>query len=248
MDPTNILATATIFLAILFALILWGSRRRPPMDRPEARFVWEAVAKRLGGKLFVQDGDYRVRFSWQGREAALHERKPIVVEITGGGFGKLDLEMKTGHMGHLGGEGPPAAKQLARPLIARGDRRIADEFLGPSVLRLLGDLANLYGATVVIGARFRVSGNPERNADSLTRFTLLSLQLAQHARLFAEKSSEISVVDTTAPSGGECQICGAELEGALVRCSRCSTPHHADCWEYTGACSTYGCGEKTFVN
>jgi hypothetical protein len=247
MDPTAILVTATLVLAFLIAMGAWGTRRRPPAPRPEERFVWETVAKRLRGKLFVQDGDFRVRFTWQGREAALIEGGSVVVSVAGGGFGKLDLEMKTGHMGHLDGAPTAAGRQLSRPLIARGERAVADEFLGPSVLRLLNDLAGLYGATVAIGARFRVSGRPDRTADALTRFTLLSLQLAQHARLFAEKSSEVSVVETTAPAGGQCQICGVELEGVLVRCSRCSTPHHADCWEYTGACSTYGCGETKSV-
>jgi hypothetical protein len=244
MDPIRILAVASGVLAVLIALMFWGSRRRPPVLRPEARLVWEALAQRLGGKLYLQDGDFRVRFSWQGRPAVLSERNPIVFDIEAGGFGKLDLEMKTGHMGHLaGGEAPPAARHLARPVIARGDRKIADEFLEPAVLRLLGDLADLYGASVVIGARFRVSGNPQRNADALTRFTLLSLQLAQHARLFAEQSSGVSVVETTAGAVGQCQVCGADLEGVLVRCAKCSTPHHQDCWDFNRRCSTFACGE-----
>ena len=41
-----------------------------------------------------------------------------------------------------------------------------------------------------------------------------------------------------------CQVCGGDLEGKLVWCSHCSTPHHADCWEFAGGCSTYGCGTK----
>ena len=44
-----------------------------------------------------------------------------------------------------------------------------------------------------------------------------------------------------------CQICGEELGDQLVWCARCKTPHHADCWRYTGVCSTYGCGSKTKV-
>ena len=41
---------------------------------------------------------------------------------------------------------------------------------------------------------------------------------------------------------GECQVCGSELGGNVVKCRRCGTPHHADCWKYTGRCSTFGCG------
>ena len=41
-----------------------------------------------------------------------------------------------------------------------------------------------------------------------------------------------------------CQICGTELEEPIVWCCRCSTPHHSDCWNYYGECSTYGCQSK----
>ena len=40
-----------------------------------------------------------------------------------------------------------------------------------------------------------------------------------------------------------CQVCGVEIRAAPKLCPRCETPHHADCWEYTGKCSTYACGE-----
>jgi hypothetical protein len=41
-----------------------------------------------------------------------------------------------------------------------------------------------------------------------------------------------------------CKICGASLaEGAVVRCAKCSTPHHRDCWDFNGRCSTFECGE-----
>lgn len=38
-----------------------------------------------------------------------------------------------------------------------------------------------------------------------------------------------------------CQICGGELGEDAVPCSGCQTPHHGDCWEFMGRCSTYGC-------
>ena len=45
-----------------------------------------------------------------------------------------------------------------------------------------------------------------------------------------------------------CQICGEELEGQLVWCAKCKTPHHGDCWEFYGGCSTYGCGGNRALN
>ena len=40
-----------------------------------------------------------------------------------------------------------------------------------------------------------------------------------------------------------CQLCGQAAPGAdALACGLCCAPHHPDCWEYTGLCSTYGCG------
>lgn len=44
-----------------------------------------------------------------------------------------------------------------------------------------------------------------------------------------------------------CQVCGepGAARKALLLCSRCKTPTHADCWEYAGRCPTYGCSGIT---
>jgi len=51
------------------------------------------------------------------------------------------------------------------------------------------------------------------------------------------------------PDEGEsqCQVCGEVLAADLVYCSGCKTPHHRECWEYFGGCSTYACGNKKFL-
>lgn len=39
-----------------------------------------------------------------------------------------------------------------------------------------------------------------------------------------------------------CQVCGVGLSaGPVVYCSKCKTPHHKDCWDYLGQCSTFAC-------
>ena len=43
-----------------------------------------------------------------------------------------------------------------------------------------------------------------------------------------------------------CQVCGDDITGDAVYCRSCKTPHHRDCWEYCGSCSTYGCGPTRF--
>ncbi|MEX2173179.1 MAG: RING finger protein, partial [Pirellulaceae bacterium] len=41
-----------------------------------------------------------------------------------------------------------------------------------------------------------------------------------------------------------CQVCGEPLAADLVWCGSCKTPHHRECWQYFGGCSTYACGHK----
>jgi hypothetical protein len=51
----------------------------------------------------------------------------------------------------------------------------------------------------------------------------------------------------TASSSARCMVCGEGLDSDVVHCRSCRTPHHRECWSYSGGCSTYGCREKTFV-
>jgi Prokaryotic RING finger family 1 len=45
-----------------------------------------------------------------------------------------------------------------------------------------------------------------------------------------------------------CKVCGEPvLDGQVITCSVCNTPHHRDCWEYVGGCSIYGCNGKVGV-
>lgn len=45
----------------------------------------------------------------------------------------------------------------------------------------------------------------------------------------------------------KCGVCGDSLAREIVICRRCNTPHHLECWQYTGGCSTYGCGGRECV-
>ncbi len=85
-----------------------------------------------------------------------------------------------------------------------------------------------------------------RNAVAL--FEQIVVQ-ANHEVLFLEKGEsgkgEIkesvpryhSVANTT------CGVCGQPIPNEqLVLCAKCQTPHHRDCWDFNGRCSTFGCG------
>jgi len=40
-----------------------------------------------------------------------------------------------------------------------------------------------------------------------------------------------------------CPVCACAMTGSdeLQICETCDTPHHKDCWEYTGGCAIFGC-------
>lgn len=46
-----------------------------------------------------------------------------------------------------------------------------------------------------------------------------------------------------------CGVCGGVLDDLVVRCGRCRTPSHSDCWTYNSGCAVYGCGgAETLAN
>lgn len=87
-----------------------------------------------------------------------------------------------------------------------------------------------------------------RDYRTLVRFTELATRLYDLVGPGDEGGIEF-VGDATPPDVTEavCQICGETIQTDFVSCRRCKTPHHHDCWDYYGACSTYGCGERRFV-
>ena len=59
------------------------------------------------------------------------------------------------------------------------------------------------------------------------------------------ESGKIRILSTRgAGAPSVCQVCGEAIRGDHVACMKCDTPHHLDCWQYTGQCSTYGCGSE----
>ena len=121
------------------------------------------------------------------------------------------------------------------------------DFLSPPVRQLVEDLRSESGVETIeiSGGDFQViSGGSVDSEEKLVRFGSLSLRLAQHAWVFCEQAPGVQFEEGSRFTG-ECQVCGAALEGELLICEKCRTPHHRDCWEYTGMCSIYGCGGRS---
>lgn len=87
-----------------------------------------------------------------------------------------------------------------------------------------------------------------RAYQELEEFLRTALELFDQAQL--TQSVGIEFVDedeVQLVQEAVCQICGEEIVEDLVFCRRCKTPHHLECWQYNGACSTYGCREERFA-
>ncbi len=122
--------------------------------------------------------------------------------------------------------------------------------LNPAVQQAMYSLRNCGGGDIYLsiqGGRMLLKLRGRLRAfDVLSQFVHLGLSLYDGA--IEAPATGIEFVETPAarPSVEAiiCQVCGEAIGVERVVCRRCRTPHHPDCWEYYGACSIYGCGEK----
>jgi hypothetical protein len=91
-----------------------------------------------------------------------------------------------------------------------------------------------------------------RDYYTLSRF--VSIALAIHEQALGAQSAGVEFIEpieaTLSPpsKAAICQVCGEEIAAEPVFCKSCQTPHHRDCWQYNGACSTYGCRQTRFTS
>jgi sarcosine oxidase delta subunit len=89
---------------------------------------------------------------------------------------------------------------------------------------------------------------PLRRYDWLEEFILVALELYDQALL--TQAHGIAFLDDHQAHvlrDAVCLVCGETIELDMVFCRRCKTPHHRECWQYTGGCTTYGCQERQYV-
>jgi len=84
--------------------------------------------------------------------------------------------------------------------------------------------------------------------EHIDHFVSLALGLYDQMILTRSVGIEFVANDQLQPiENVRCQVCGEEIVTDMVFCRRCKTPHHRECWEYTGICSVYGCRETEYV-
>jgi hypothetical protein len=87
-----------------------------------------------------------------------------------------------------------------------------------------------------------------RDYAQLEQFTRMALQLYDQMVLTRCAGIEFVATEELRPLDDVlCQVCGESIVTDMVFCRRCKTPHHRECWDYTGLCSVYGCQETEYV-
>lgn len=152
------------------------------------------------------------------------------------------------------GVGDPAFD--ARWIVRADDAAFAREFLDERTRKTLDALGELQD-----GGPALVSLTPSRllvrkagvlePAAALESFVDLAGLVHDRVFFFWQRMSGIEILEDPVPAPGAdpvCRVCGAAIaREARVACRRCKTPHHRDCWEFNGQCSTYACGERRCV-
>lgn len=86
----------------------------------------------------------------------------------------------------------------------------------------------------------RVAANLQEDVELLA----LARSAGEIARALLDRPPAGMEILETGAGRGVCGVCGDALTWGVVRCRSCRAPHHAECWRWIGACSTYACGER----
>ncbi len=256
----------TFLFLLVAAIFLVGSVTNSYANRSRRRFVYESLARRYAGSrvpggflnpmtLQLRYGDTRASLretssSWPYRQTCTEltiawpdfafrcEILPRKV-VVGFPADRYRSEFATGDAAFddefvVNGTDEKATRQLVRDGVRWQIRRISQLFYSNSVCILIQ-----FGQIIV------------RKPDSLWKLDDLQLFVERSLELYDQimltRASGIEFLDSDEAQTLEdviCPVCGETIARQLVFCRRCKTPYHADCWEFVGACSVYGCGER----
>lgn len=128
-----------------------------------------------------------------------------------------------------------------------------DAPLAETVRWQLMELAQWSGASAIrldlVGQRLRIQRAGHLvDAAALEDFLRLALRVTDQLRTGrAEGLQFVNEQQATLLDDVSCPICADQLEGRMVICVRCKTPHCRECWDYNGRCAMFGCGETRCV-
>lgn len=243
-----------LLIAGMIVLVFVLAREHVQLDRRAVAEATSAVARRLRQR--YQPEDRSITWMVRGREAVLKDGA-VTVDLRGHSPGTLKIVSE------------PQGHELS-PLYEGQDLEVGDRsFDARFVVR--ASPASLAWAVFsperrsrLIASVMRVAafGPPtvdlskERlrvvlGAATVTERSLQALVETAtdwvEALLEVETTAEVHWIDEGPPAGGLCQVCGSEMTSDVVHCASCRTPHHEECWRWTGECSTFACKETRYV-
>jgi len=252
---------------VVFLLFRHNSKRARELDD-----TYRGVAESLGGTCFTGGllGRPSITFSFEGGRAAidiystggknaryytqLHlgwldvklrcEIIPVrVLNSIGKMLGMQDIQIGSPDFDHrylIGGNSEEAIRQLLSKEVQLAIDELR-QFLGNDDICI-----SIRGGRLLIKKRSLI-----RDYGMLKRFVRLGIKL--HDTAISTNTEGIEFVDSgqreavLSLASAICQICGDDIATDVVFCRSCKTPHHRDCWQYYGSCSTYGCGQVRFM-
>ncbi|HEY3226225.1 MAG TPA: RING finger protein [Planctomycetota bacterium] len=160
----------------------------------------------------------------------------------------------------------PSRVNMGSPGIATGDALFDGAYVvrsdDPDFARTV--LGAETRALVEEGRRLGAGGRMRLNIDSLrlrlqkeeqvaspeilAALGAVGLRILEQVRETLRIREQVQFFDQAPPPAARpnCPVCAGAVVERRVECRRCRTPHHRECWDYTGACSMFACGEARF--
>jgi predicted RNA-binding Zn-ribbon protein involved in translation (DUF1610 family) len=256
---------------ILFAAFLFitGSAAHAHSRRTRRRYLYETLARRYAGS-FVPGGFWRrptLRLRYGETTAAVQELSnapPYAGCCTQIAINWPDRNMRCEivprALSELSGtqyylcEFAMEDREFDAMFIVRGtDEQSIRQTIKDGVRWQMRQIAQLFGtgsAYVLIQSGQIIVRKP----DPISRYDELQAVVERALELYDQimltRASGIQFLESDEAqtlNNVVCPVCGENVIQQLVFCRRCKTPYHADCWEFVGACSVYGCGEKRYL-
>ncbi len=229
------------------------------VDAARAKKAFEFVAARYGGFRRIDEASMEVvRKGYQGRLEFVGGMRPatdLAFAIEGAIDGHLVVTPETVAHGVM--------KQFGARDVEIGDRsfddtheiwaseeKVARSILDPTARELIRPLGHHFDFVYRVTPRQMLLRANRFLYDATELDVLLTAGIQLFDRLRLPDRDVVDIVETrqSALESAICEICGTALSiGAVVRCRKCGTAHHRDCWEFNGMCSTFACGEKRWV-
>jgi hypothetical protein len=210
---------------------------------PTVRFDLEGVPVRVRQTASDSKNERRFiefRASWADSSLRLTIRPERTLDYVGKFLGVQDIEI-----------GAPEFD--ARYVIGGNNQQRICSFLTPGLRKCINDLYHFLDVDHIFlsiqGGYLEVKklGGP-RDYLLMERFVILCIELLEQAKVAGMKGIEfVAPAVDKQQTEVVCQVCGDSIRRSeVVYCRSCRTPHHEDCWNYFGACSTFGCGQRVF--